>query len=161
MNTNELAMALLGHISLNLTDVARLVPEAHDYLGDMVTEKSRTEVLAMLRSVIRYGTQTLREEGCTVSLREAVRSSLKRTEERPAFRDMKFSLSIMLYCCVRPMKITRIQPADIDWEEQHLIMARRCRAKEKSSVLTGGQNGACITRGNLSRRSLSGNGSRA
>lgn len=226
MNTNELAMALLGHISLNQTDVARLVLEAHDYLGDMVTEKSRTEVLAMLRSVIRYGTQTLREEGCTVSLREAVRSSLKarqhlrpttrrdlrfytrrllsieefadvplnhfnarrcrqlldrafsgtpsgyikgrnilhsifahgvrlewctrnpvdlihvpkpkekpirplslheverlkRTAERPAFRDMKLSLSLMLYCGVRPMEITRIQPADIDWEEQHLII---------------------------------------
>lgn len=226
MNTNELITALLDSVSLSRTDVARLVLEAHDYLGDMVSEKSRADVLMMLRSVIRYGTQTLREESSSVSLREAARSSLqarqhlrptsrrdlrfyirrllsvpefaeiplnhfnarrcrqlldmsfggtpsayvkgrnilhsifahgvrlewcarnpvdlihvpkpkektirplspaeverlKRTAERPAFRDMKFSLSLMLYCGVRPTEITRIQPADIDWEEQHLII---------------------------------------
>lgn len=226
MNTNELITALLDSVSLNHADVARLVLEAHDYLEDMVQEKSRTEVLCMLRSVIRYGAQTLREEGYSVSLREAARSSLKarqhlrpttrrdlrfytrrllsiaefadvplnhfnarrcrqlldmafsgtpsgyikgrnilhsifahgvrlewcsrnpvdlirvpkpkekpirplslheverlkRTAERPAFRDMKFSLSLMLYCGVRPTEITRIQQADIDWEEGHVII---------------------------------------
>lgn len=226
MNTNELITALLDSVSLNHADVARLVLEAYDYLGDMASEKSRTDVLMMLRSVIRYGTRVLRENGCSVSLREAARSSLKarqhlrpttrrdlrfytrrllsveefadlplnhfnarrcrqlldmafsgtpsgylkgrnilhsifahgvrlewcnrnpvdlihvpkpkekpirplslyeverlkRAAERPAFRDMKFSLCLMLYCGVRPTEITRLQPADVDWDEGHVII---------------------------------------
>ena len=98
MNKNELITALLDSVSLSRTDVARLVLEAHDYLGDMVSEKSRADVLMMLRSVIRYGTQTLREESSSVSLREAARSSLQaRQHLRPTSRrDLRFYIRRLL-----------------------------------------------------------------
>lgn len=87
MNTNELITALLEKVSLNHTDVARPVLEAYDYLGDLAAAKTRAEVPKMLRSVIRYGAQALRDEGYSVSLREAAYSSLQaRQHLRPTTR---------------------------------------------------------------------------
>lgn len=47
---------------------------------------------------------------------------LKRTAERPDFRDMKLSLSLLLYCGIRPTEISRLQAGDFNWAENAVII---------------------------------------
>lgn len=226
MNTNELITALLDSVSLNHADVARLVLEAVDYIGDALQDNTRTEVLKRLREVIRHGAQVLSVKGQSVTLGEAARASLaarshlrptsmrdlrfytrrllmqqqyavlplnrfntklctellhaafgncttnyvkgrstlhsifsfgirqewctrnpvtlitvprhnekhiqplsireierlKHTVERPKFRCMKLSLSLLLYSGIRPTEISRIRAEDIDWSGHHVII---------------------------------------
>ena len=42
--------------------------------------------------------------------------------EQPAFRDMRFSLRLMLYGGVRPTEVSRLQDGDINWEEGQVII---------------------------------------
>ena len=44
---------------------------------------------------------------------------------RPEFRDMRFSLSLMLYGGIRPTEVSRLQDGDINWEEGHVIIRPR------------------------------------
>ncbi len=44
---------------------------------------------------------------------------------RPEFRDMRFSLSLMLYGGIRPAEVSRLQAADINWEEGLIIIRPR------------------------------------
>ena len=50
---------------------------------------------------------------------------LKATASRPEFRDMRFSLSLMLYGGIRPTEVSRLQAGDINWEEGHVIIRPR------------------------------------
>ena len=50
---------------------------------------------------------------------------LKATASRPEFRDMRFSLSLMLYGGIRPTEVSRLQDGDINWEEGHVIIRPR------------------------------------
>lgn len=50
---------------------------------------------------------------------------LKVTASRPEFRDMQFSLSLMLYGGIRPTEVSRLQDGDINWEEGHVIIRPR------------------------------------
>lgn len=50
---------------------------------------------------------------------------LKATASRPEFRDMRFSLSLMLYGGIRPTEVSRIQDGDINWEEGQVIIRPR------------------------------------
>ena len=50
---------------------------------------------------------------------------LKATTCRPEFRDMRFSLSLMLYGGIRPTEVSRLQDGDINWEEGHVIIRPR------------------------------------
>ncbi|MBQ7022107.1 MAG: hypothetical protein IJN29_00895 [Akkermansia sp.] len=53
---------------------------------------------------------------------------LKKTAGHPEFRDMRFSLSLMLYGGIRPTEVSRLQDGDINWEEGHVII-RPCASK--------------------------------
>ena len=53
---------------------------------------------------------------------------LQATASRPEFRDMRFSLSLMLYGGIRPTEVSRLQAGDINWEEGHVII-RPCASK--------------------------------
>lgn len=44
---------------------------------------------------------------------------------RPEFRDMRFSLSLMLYGGIRPTEVSRLQAGDINWEEGQVIIRPR------------------------------------
>ena len=50
---------------------------------------------------------------------------LKATASRPEFRDMRFSLSLMLYGGIRPTEVSRLQAGDINWEEGLVIIRPR------------------------------------
>ena len=50
---------------------------------------------------------------------------LKATASRPEFRDMRFSLSLMLYGGIRPTEVSRLQEGDINWEEGLVIIRPR------------------------------------
>ncbi len=50
---------------------------------------------------------------------------LQVTASRPEFRDMRFSLSLMLYGGIRPTEVSRLQDGDINWEEGHVIIRPR------------------------------------
>ncbi len=50
---------------------------------------------------------------------------LKLTAGRPEFRDMRFSLSLMLYGGIRPTEVSRLQDGDINWEEGLVIIRPR------------------------------------
>ncbi len=50
---------------------------------------------------------------------------LQATASRPEFRDMRFSLSLMLYGGIRPTEVSRLQDGDINWEEGHVIIRPR------------------------------------
>jgi len=50
---------------------------------------------------------------------------LKATAGRPEFRDMRFSLSLMLYGGIRPTEVSRLQDGDINWEEGQIIIRPR------------------------------------
>ncbi|MDO5490453.1 MAG: hypothetical protein Q4F52_10175 [Bacteroidaceae bacterium] len=50
---------------------------------------------------------------------------LKLTAGRPEFRDMRFSLSLLLYGGIRPTEVSRLQEGDINWEEGIVIIRPR------------------------------------
>ncbi len=45
--------------------------------------------------------------------------------DRPEFRDMHFSLSLMLYGGIRPAEVSRLKDGDINWEEGLVIIRPR------------------------------------
>ena len=47
---------------------------------------------------------------------------LKEVAQRPEFRDMQFSLSLMLYGGIRPTEVSRLREEDFDWEEMQVII---------------------------------------
>lgn len=91
---------------------------------------------AVLHSIFAYG---IRREWCDsnpvsrieapqvverliqpLSLAEVRR--LKSTVCRPEFRDMRFSLSLLLYSGMRPAEVARLSVADVCWREKQVIV---------------------------------------
>ncbi|MBQ2380840.1 MAG: tyrosine-type recombinase/integrase [Akkermansia sp.] len=50
---------------------------------------------------------------------------LKETARRPEFRDMRFSLSLLLYGGIRPTEVSRLQAGDINWDDEQVIIRPR------------------------------------
>lgn len=97
MNTRT-AKRLLSHLPLNVNDMARLVLELTEQLGNRVSGLSRLELLALLRRVIRDGCHMLEQAEQTVSFAEAARASMEaRRDRRPSTRrDLKHFIGRML-----------------------------------------------------------------
>lgn len=47
------------------------------------------------------------------------------TTNRDAHREMAFSVHLMLYCGIRPTEVQRLQPNDIDWQQNKIIIRPR------------------------------------
>lgn len=47
---------------------------------------------------------------------------LKRVVTRPAFRNMKLSLILLLYCGIRPAEVARLTTEDICWKDKQVII---------------------------------------
>ena len=58
---------------------------------------------------------------------------LRETVEKRRFRDMRFSLSLLLYSGVRPAEVERLRPEDVCWEERQVII------RAQSSKTGGGR----------------------
>lgn len=52
-------------------------------------------------------------------------SRLRKTAELSEFRDMRFSLSLLLYSGVRPAEVARLRPDDVLWQERQVIIRPR------------------------------------
>ena len=50
---------------------------------------------------------------------------LHEAASRPEFRDMRLSLSLMLYGGIRPTEVSRLEDGDINWAEGHVIIRPR------------------------------------
>lgn len=50
---------------------------------------------------------------------------LHEAASRPEFRDMRFSLNLMLYSGIRPTEVSRLEDGDINWSECHVIIRPR------------------------------------
>ncbi len=91
---------------------------------------------AILHGIFSYGIQ---QEWCDVNPVSRIKSpkvkektiapltpaevdKLKETARRPEFRDMQFSLSLMLYGGIRPTEVSRLQECDFDWEGNLVII---------------------------------------
>lgn len=77
MKKNCIAKGLLGEVNLSVTDASRLVLEMIESLGEYAVGKSRCELLALLRSVIREGAAAVKAAEHTVPLREAAWASVE------------------------------------------------------------------------------------
>lgn len=91
---------------------------------------------AILHSIFAYG---MRQEWCDanpITRIEVPRVQEKRIEPlqipevhrlrkavgRDAFKDMRFSLCMLLYAGVRPAEVSRLQPEDVCWREKQVII---------------------------------------
>lgn len=91
---------------------------------------------AILHSIFAYG---MRQEWCNATpvarldipkvqerritpLAPAQVETLKKAAGRPEFRQMRFSLSLMLYGGLRPAEVSRLQQSDFNWEESEVIV---------------------------------------
>lgn len=91
---------------------------------------------AILHSVFSHG---IRQEWCDMNpvtkievpkiqekpiepLAPAEVEKLKATAGKPEFRDMQFSLSLMLYGGIRPTEVSRLKADDFDWEGMQVII---------------------------------------
>lgn len=91
---------------------------------------------AILHSIFAYG---MRQEWCDSN--PVARIEVPMAEEKPVaplstdevarlnataqgrrFRDMRFSLSLLLYSGVRPAEVERISPEDVCWEDRQVII---------------------------------------
>ena len=82
-----LAAELLKGTGLGVCDSGRLVLEALEELGELAQGRSRSELLALLRRVLRSGVEAVRAAERTVSLAEAAWASVEaRADLRPTSR---------------------------------------------------------------------------
>lgn len=72
MNT-RIAKKLVSDLPLNINDIARLVLEMTEALGERAAGLSRLELLALLRRVTAEGVQAVEKAEQTVSFEEAAR----------------------------------------------------------------------------------------
>ena len=97
---------------------------------------SYTKGRVILHSIFTYG---IRQEWCDVnpvirievpkikeryieplSLKDV--EKLKEATTRPEFRNMRFSLNLMLYAGIRPTEVSRLQKTDFQWDERLVIV---------------------------------------
>ncbi|MDO4411202.1 MAG: tyrosine-type recombinase/integrase [Akkermansia sp.] len=65
------------------------------------------------------------EEKLIVPLSPSEVEKLVKTARRPEFRDMLFSLTLMLYGGIRPTEVSRLREGDFNWDEQSVIIRPR------------------------------------
>ncbi len=90
---------LIGELPLNMNDIARLVLEATEELGEVYIQgRGRVEVMQLLRRVVRAGVKVVQEEESTVSFETAAWASVDaRCNRRPTTRrDLKHFVRRML-----------------------------------------------------------------
>lgn len=226
MKTERVAVELMKDVELTQSDIARLILETIELLGDLPRELTRLELINLLRDTLRAGVEVMKSASQTVTLSEAAWASvearknlrpaslrdlrhfirrilrvedvgelslrsmtssqcrhilaeafgasqssyvkgravlhsvfaygirqewcdanpvtrievpkvqenpikplapaevdkLKLAARRPEHRDMRFSLSLLLYSGLRPAEVSRLQMSDISWEEQIVII---------------------------------------
>ncbi len=226
MKSKLIAKHLLKEVSLSQSDIARLILEAIESLGDLSKGLGRIELITLLRNTLREGVSVMKAAAHTVSLEEAAWASvearqglrptsrrdlrhfvrrllkvpgaaslplraitafqckkilteafgsspssfvkgrailhsifsfgiqqewcdlnpvskivvpkikerpisplapeevekLKEAARNPAFRDMQFSLRLMLYSGIRPTEVSLLREEDFDWEEMQVII---------------------------------------
>ena len=85
-------------LPLNMNDIARLALEATEELGAQAQERGRTELILLLRRVIRAGVMAVRAEEQTVSFEEAAWASVAARAGRRAttLRDLRHFVRRML-----------------------------------------------------------------
>lgn len=95
MNT---AKEIISHISLNMSYIARLTLEATEEPGRQAQGLERSQLLHLLRRVIRAGAEAVRAEDCTVSFAEAAWESVAERKGRRAttLRDLRHFVRRML-----------------------------------------------------------------
>lgn len=77
--------------------------------------------------VARIAAPTVREKPISPLTPEEV-EQLKKTARRPEFKNMRFSLCLMLYGGIRPAEVSRLLESDINWAERQVII-RPCVSK--------------------------------
>lgn len=126
---------------------------------------------AILHSIFAYG---MRQEWCdtnpitrievprvqekrieTLQMSEVQR--LKKTVEREIFKDMRFSLCMLLYAGVRPAEVSRLQPEDVCWSEKQVIIRSQTSKTGggrvvKLRLLPGMSRNDCVVPSNWSKR---------
>ena len=97
MNT-RITKKLVSDLPLNINDIARLVLEMTEALGERAAGLSRLDLLALLRRVMAEGVQAVEKAERTVSFEEAARASLAaRRDRRPTTRrDLRHFIGRML-----------------------------------------------------------------
>ena len=92
------AKDIIKHLPLNMNDIARLTLEATEELGTQAQERGRTELIVLLRRVIRAGIEVVRAEEETVSFAEAAWASVAARAGRRAttLRDLRHFVRRML-----------------------------------------------------------------
>ena len=92
------AKDIIKHLPLNMNDIARLTLEATEELGAQAQERGRTELIVLLRRVIRAGIEVVRAEEETVSFAEAAWASVAARAGRRAttLRDLRHFVRRML-----------------------------------------------------------------
>ncbi|MBQ8517558.1 MAG: hypothetical protein IJ498_08275 [Akkermansia sp.] len=95
MNTK---INVISHLPLSMSDIARLIAEATEELGEQAQGLTRLELLHMLRRLIRAGAEAVRAEEYSVSFSEAAWASVEaRSGLRPTtLRDLRHFVRRML-----------------------------------------------------------------
>lgn len=87
LKEHTLASALLKGTDLRISDAARLVLEATENLGDKAKTASRTELVQLLRRVIRSGAESVLQSEHSTTLEQAAWASVEaRQSLRPSSR---------------------------------------------------------------------------
>ncbi|MBQ3240540.1 MAG: hypothetical protein IJB00_05070 [Akkermansia sp.] len=92
------AEEIISHIPLNRSDIARLTLKATEEPGRQAQGLERSQLLHLLRRVIRAGAEAVRAEDCTVSFAEAAWASVAERKGRRAttLRDLRHFVRRML-----------------------------------------------------------------
>ncbi len=126
---------------------------------------------AILHSIFAYG---MRQEWCDTNpitrievprvqekriepLQMSEVQRLKKTVEREIFKDMRFSLCMLLYAGVRPAEVSRLQPEDVCWSEKQVIIRSQTSKTGggrvvKLRLLPGMSRNDCVVPSNWSKR---------
>ena len=92
------AKDIIKDLPLNINDIARLALEATEELGAQTQKLERTELIGLLRRVIRAGVEAVRAEKHTVSFEQAAWASVEVRAGRRAttLRDLRHFVRRML-----------------------------------------------------------------
>ncbi len=92
------AQNIIKDLPLNMNDIARLTLETTEELGELALGRERTELILLLRRVIRAGVAAVQAEEQTVSFEEAAWASVEAREGRRAttLRDLRHFVRRML-----------------------------------------------------------------
>lgn len=129
-----LRVAGVGQMPLRTMNAAQCRDILHKAFGQSAHSFRKGRVI--LHSIFAYG---MRREWCDsnpvdridvpeirereiVPLNQQEVQMLRETASKERFRDMRFSLSLLLYSGVRPAEVERISPDDVCWEERQVII---------------------------------------